>query len=134
MEKRLKEIYKESSLIVAIKKRSIEDYKVNLKEPSEDSADKKLFLDTIKTLDEIESNLSIIFDAGVDLSNIETMFFQVIENFLYSIYNLKQINVIHNYLYGIPFSDKAGVPVDSKGKVLNPETPEELWNAVQILK
>ena len=65
---------------------------------------------------------------------ISLLFFQVIENLFYTIYNDKQVNVIHSYIYGVPLSDKIPQPVNKEGKVLEPDTPEELWNAIMILR
>jgi hypothetical protein len=95
---------------------------------------KKLFIDTINILEEIEERSGELFEAGIDLSLYETLFFQVIENLFYTIYNDKQVNVIHSYIYGVPLSDKIPQPVNKEGKVLEPDTPEELWNAIMILR
>ena len=62
------------------------------------------------------------------------LFFQVIENLFYIIYNDKQVNLIHSYIYGEPLSDMIPQPVDKDGKVLEPETAEELWNALHKVR
>ena len=80
----------------------------------------------------ISSGVDIVL--GVDLSAYETSFFQVIENLMYTLYSETQVNLIHSYIYQVPLSDKAAQPVDKDGKVLVPSTPEELWNAIVILK
>ena len=134
MEKKLTEALKKFNLLTSIKKKSLDEVVADLSGPVEDTPQKKLFIDTINILEEIEEKSGELLEAGIDLSVYETLFFQVIENLLYTIYNDKQINLIHSYIYGEPLSDKIPQPVDKTGKVLEPETPEQLWNALQILR
>lgn len=134
MEKKLTEALKNFKLLTSIKKKSLDEVVADLSGPVEDTPQKKLFIDTINLLEEIEEKSGELFEAGIDLSVYETLFFQVIENLLYTIYNDKQVNLIHSYIYGEPLSDKIPQPVDKTGKVLEPETPEELWNAILILR
>lgn len=134
MEKKLTEALKKFNLLTSIKKKSLDEVVADLSGPVEDTPQKKLFIDTINILEEIEEKSGELFEAGIDLSVYETLFFQVIENLLYTIYNDKQVNLIHSYIYGEPLSDKIPQPVDKSGKVLEPETPEELWNAILILR
>lgn len=134
MEKKLTEALKNFNLLTSIKKKSLDEVVADLSGPVEDTPQKKLFIDTINILEEIEEKSGELFEAGIDLSVYETLFFQVIENLLYTIYNDKQINLIHSYIYGEPLSDKIPQPVDRTGKVLEPETPEQLWIALQILR
>lgn len=134
MEKKLTEALKNFKLLTSIKKKSLDEVVADLSGPVEDTLQKKLFIDTINILEEIEEKSGELFEAGIDLSVYETLFFQVIENLLYTIYNDKQVNLIHSYIYGEPLSDKIPQPVDRTGKVLEPETPEELWNAILILR
>lgn len=134
MEKKLTEALKNFKLLTSIKKKSLDEVVADLSGPVEDTPQKKLFIDTINILEEIEEKSGELFEAGIDLSVYETLFFQVIENLLYTIYNDKQVNLIHSYIYGEPLSDKIPQPVDRTGKVLEPETPEELWNAILILR
>jgi len=134
MEKKLTEALKKFNLLTSIKKKSLDEVVADLSEEVDDTPQKKLFIDTINILEEIEERSGELFDAGIDLSLYETLFFQVIENLFYTIYNEKQVNVIHSYIYGVPLSDKIPQPVNKEGKVLEPDTPEELWNAIMILR
>ena len=134
MEKKLTEALKKFRLLTEVKKKNFSEVKADLSGPLEDTPQKKLFIDTINILEEIEEKSGELFDAGIDLSVYETLFFQVIENLLYTIYNDKQVNLIHSYIYGEPLSDKIPQPVDKSGKVLDPETPEELWNGILLLR
>ena len=134
MEKKLTGVLKNFSILASIKKKSLDEVTADLSGPVEDTPEKKLFIDTINILEEIEERSGELFEAGIDLSVYETLFFQVIENLLYTIYNEKQVNLIHSYIYGEPLSDKIPQPVDKSGKVLEPETPEELWNGILLLR
>lgn len=134
MEKKLTEALKKFNLLTSIKKKSLDEVVADLSEEVDDTPQKKLFIDTINILEEIEERSGELFEAGIDLSLYETLFFQVIENLFYTIYNEKQVNVIHSYIYGVPLSDKIPQPVNKEGKVLEPDTPEELWNAIMILR
>lgn len=134
MEKKLTEALKKFNLLTSIKKKSLDEVVADLSEEVDDTPQKKLFIDTINILEEIEERSGELFNAGIDLSLYETLFFQVIENLFYTIYNEKQVNVIHSYIYGEPLSDRIPQPVNKEGRVLEPDTPEQLWLAVQILR
>lgn len=134
MEKKLTEALKKFRLLTEVKKKNFSEVKADLSGPLEDTPQKKLFIDTINILEDIEEKSGELFDAGIDLSVYETLFFQVIENLLYTIYNDKQVNLIHSYIYGEPLSNKLPQPVDKSGKILDPETPEELWNGILLLR
>ena len=134
MDKKISKHLKNLNVKANIKKKSFEEILANIDFKSKDTPEKKLFIDTIEILENIEETSAQFFDLGVDLSAYEASFFQVIENLLYTLYNETQVNLIHSYIYQVPISDKAAQPVDKDGKVLAPSTPEELWNAIVILK
>jgi len=134
MEKKLTEALKRFNLLVAVNKKDFSEFKADISGPVEETPQRKLFIDTINILEDIEEKSGELFEAGIDLSAYETLFFQVIENLLYTNYNDKQVNLIHSYIYGESLSDTIPLPVDKDGKILEPETPEELWNAIVILK
>ena len=134
MEKKLTEALKKFKLLTEVKKKNFSAVKADISGPVEETPQRKLFIDAINILEEIEEKSSELFEAGIDLSVYETLFFQVIENLLYTIYNDKQVNLIHSYIYGEPLSDRIPQPVDKSGKVLDPETPEELWNGILLLR
>jgi len=134
MEKKLTEALKKFNLLLEVKKKDFSEVKADISGPVEDTPQKKLFIDTINILEDIEEKSGELFEIGIDLSAYETLFFQVIENLLYTIYNDKQVNLIHSYIYGEPLSDRIPQPVDKSGKVLDPDTPEELWNGILLLR
>lgn len=134
MDKKISKHLKNLNVKANIRKKSFEETLASIDFKSKDTPEKKLFIDTIEILENIEDTSAQFFELGVDLSAYETSFFQVIENLFYTLYNETQVNLIHSYIYQVPISDKAAQPVDKDGKVLAPSTPEELWNAIVILK
>ena len=134
MEKKLTEALKRFNLLVAVNKKDFSEVKADISGSVEETPQKKLFIETKTILEDLEEKSGELFQAGIDLSVYETLFFQVIENLLYTIYNDKQVNLIHSYIYGEPLTDKIPQPVDKSGKVLDPETPEELWNGILLLR
>ena len=134
MEKKLTEALKRFNLLVAVNKKDFSEVKADISGPVEDTPQKKLFIESINILEEIEEKSGELFEAGIDLSVYETLFFQVIENLLYTIYNENQVNLIHSYIYGVSMSEEAKQPVDKTGKIILPETPEELWNGILLLR
>ena len=85
MEKKLTEALKKFNLLTSIKKKSLDEVVADLSEEVDDTPQKKLFIDTINILEEIEERSGELFEAGIDLSLYETLFFQVIENLFYTI-------------------------------------------------
>src|SRR6056300_1183027 len=134
MEKKLTEALKRFNLLVAVNKKDFSEVKADISGPVEETPQKKLFIDTINILEEIEEKSGELFEDGIDLSVYETLFFQVIENLLYTIYNENQVKLIHSYIYGVSISEEAKQPVDKTGKIILPETPEELWNGILLLR
>lgn len=134
MEKKLTEALKRFNLLVAVNKKNFSEVKADISGPVEETPQKKLFIESINILEEIEEKSGELFEAGIDLSVYETLFFQVIENLLYTIYNENQVNLIHSYIYGVSMSEEAKQPVDKTGKIILPETPEELWNGILLLR
>jgi hypothetical protein len=132
MEKKLTEALKRFNLLVAVNKKDFSEVKADISGPVEETPQKKLFIESINILEEIEEKSGELFEAGIDLSVYETLFFQVIENLLYTIYNENQVNLIH--IYGVSMSEEAKQPVDKTGKIILPETPEELWNGILLLR
>lgn len=134
MEKKIQQILQRYNLSGTVVKKPLTTSSLSLKDKIPDSPQKALFIDTIELLEEIEDKSAEIAEIGIDLSLYESLFFQVIENLFYATYNTRQMDMIHSYLYGIPLSSNPVALVDKNGNVLDPETPEELWTALQILR
>lgn len=113
--------------------------RVSQKQPPKDDMEKKLFIDSILLLREIEDRKDFMeSELGVDMSVYEEKFLQVIENLFRINYNKEQMDIIQYYLYKIPFVDDYDGKIDlSDGKnivTVKFETPEDVYNVVTSLK
>lgn len=101
--------------------------------------DKKLFIEIIETLRQIEDKRWFMEEEiGVDLSMYEENYFIVIENLLKMHYSKEQIALINYYVYQIPKLETFDGTVeitDGKGTiVVDMRTPEQLWNVIVSLE
>jgi hypothetical protein len=113
--------------------------RISEKKIPKDIMDKKLFIESILLLKEIEDRKDFMeSELGVDLSVYEEKFLQVIENLFRMTYNKEQMDLIQYYLYQIPLVDDYDGKIDlSDGKnilTVNFETPEDVYNVVNSLK
>ena len=113
--------------------------RVSQKQPPKDDMEKKLFIDSILLLREIEDRKDFMeSELGVDMTVYEEKFLQVIENLFRINYNKEQMDIIQYYLYKIPFVDDYDGKIDlSDGKnivTVKFETPEDVYNVVTSLK
>jgi hypothetical protein len=113
--------------------------RISEKQIPKDVMDKKLFIESILLLKEIEDRKDFMeSELGVDLSVYEEKFLQVIENLFRMTYNKEQMDLIQYYLYQIPLVDDYDGQIDlSDGKnimTVKFETPEDVYNVVNSLK
>jgi len=113
--------------------------RISEKKIPKDIMDKKLFIESILLLKEIEDRKDFMeSELGVDLSVYEEKFLQVIENLFRMTYNKEQMDLIQYYLYQVPLVDDYDGKIDlSDGKnilTVNFETPEDVYNVVNSLK
>ncbi len=113
--------------------------RISQKGLTKDDMEKKLFIDSILLLREIEDRKDFMeSELGVDMSVYEEKFLQVIENLFRINYNKEQMDIIQYYLYKIPFVDDYDGKIDlSDGKnivTVKFETPEDVYNVVSSLK
>ncbi len=104
-----------------------------------DVMEKKLFIESIVLLKEIEDRRDFMEDEiGMDMSIYEQNFLQVIENLLKIHFNKEQFGLIQYYLYTIPtIADWDGLIDLSDGKemiTVKFETPEDVWTVINSLK
>jgi len=117
----------------------IKSVTVSEKSANIDSMEKKLFIEALILLREIEDRKDFMEEElGVDLSVYEEKFLQVIENLFKIHYNKEQLALIQYYIYQIPILDKFDGKVDlSDGKeiiTVDFKTPEDVYNVVSSLK
>ena len=138
--------YLPSSQLKAIKRnlrkklKSSIDVKYRIRiDQSEDRVKKKLFKETIEKLKKLEEKrMFLLEELGVDLTEYEQGFYEVIDNLLRLTYNKKQRTIIDLYLYGeVQDKDWDGqINILQHGKeTTHPFTTlDHLWNVVQTLK
>ena len=114
---------------------------VNIKERdiARDIMDKKLFIESIILLREIEDRRDFMEEEiGMDMSIYEEKFLQIIENLFKLHFNKEQFALIQYYLYKVPTIDNWDGMIDlSDGKeivTVKFETPDEVWTVINSLK
>lgn len=111
-------------------------YRVKLKNRDRESMHKELFVKVLKDLKEIEDRRDFLeSELGMDLSQYEAKYFEVIENLLKMSFNKHQIFLIELFMYDLPVDqDWDGlitVSVGKKEEKVAFRTPEDVWNAMQ---
>jgi hypothetical protein len=102
--------------------------------------DRKLFIDSIKTLLEIEDRKDFMLEEiGIDITAYEDLFFRVIENLFKIAFSNSQTELIQDYIYSLkPDKEWDGyVSVNLTGeeeKLVDIKTPEKLWQLLQKVK
>lgn len=104
------------------------------------SMTKDLFVDTLKTLKEIEDRSEFLSDEiGLDVTLYEDKFFQVIENLLKLSFNEEQLGIINLFLYQFDndpedWDGKITISKGNKEQKHPFKTPDDVWNVLQNLK
>jgi len=102
--------------------------------------DRKLFIDSIKTLLEIEDRKDFMLEEiGIDITAYEDLFFRVIENLFKIAFSDSQTELIQDYIYSLkPDKEWDGyVSINLTGeeeKLVDIKTPEKLWQLLQRVK
>lgn len=114
---------------------------VNIKERdiARDIMDKKLFIESIILLREIEDRRDFMEEEiGMDMSMYEEKFLQIIENLFKLHFNKEQFALIQYYLYKVPTIENWDGMIDiSNGKemiTVKFETPDQVWTVINSLK
>jgi hypothetical protein len=115
------------------------NYSIKEKEMARDLLEKKLFIDSILMLREIEDRRDFLEEEiGMDMSIYEEKFLQIIENLFKIHFSKEQISLIQYYLYKVPTIENWDGKVDiSDGKeviTVDFETPEQVWNVINSIK
>ena len=98
-----------------------------------------LFLEVISSLQAIEQRrVYLAENVGIDITGLEDVYFQVIENLLNLTFNKNQLTLLHKYLYELsPNNEWDGYVQlkvgETKKKVLI-KTPRQLWDTLQLIK
>jgi len=114
-------------------------FRVKETEMARDLLEKKLFIESIVLLREIEDRRDFMEEEiGMDMSIYEEKFLQIIENLFKVHFNKEQFALIQYYIYKVPTLDNWDGKIDlSDGKdmlTVDFETPEQVWNVISSLK
>lgn len=108
------------------------------KDMARDVMEKKLFIESIVLLREIEDRRDFMEEEiGMDMSIYEEKFLQIIENLFKVHFSKEQFALIQYYLYKVPtIEDWDGMIDITDGKemiTVKFETPDEVWTVINSL-
>lgn len=109
------------------------------KDMARDIMEKKLFIESIILLREIEDRRDFMEEEiGMDMSIYEEKFLQIIENLFKVHFTKEQFALIQYYLYKVPtIEDWDGMIDITDGKemiTVKFETPDQVWDVINSLK
>ena len=112
---------------------------VTERDMARDIIEKKLFIESIILLREIEDRRDFMEDEiGMDMSVYEEKFLQIIENLFRVHFTKEQFALIQYYLYKVPTIENWDGMIDiTDGKEMMTvkfETPDQVWNVINSLK
>lgn len=120
------------------------NFKLKLREQDRNLMNKKLFIETITILREIEDRRDFMEEEiGLDPTVYEEKFIQVIENLFRMIFNKQQITLVNLYLFDLVHDKDWDGKLQLDLKIGNGEiqqqvfdfrTPEQVWNVIELLK
>ena len=122
-----------------LKERINVSYRIATKELDKEVMNKRLFIEVITQLKEIEDRKDFLADEiGLDMTAYEDKFFAVIEDLFRMNFNKAQIGIIQAYIYEATrpedWDGTVTIEVSKKDiKTFDLKTPEELWSVLQIL-
>jgi len=115
-------------------------YRIKKVPVSSEIMDRKLFIDSIKTLLEIEDRKDFMqSEIGMDVTAYEDLFFRVIENLFKIAFSVSQTQLIQDYVYSLKPDKEWDGYVNIKlqnqeEQLVDIKTPEKLWNLLQKVK
>ena len=109
------------------------------KDMAREVIEKKLFVESIILLREIEDRRDFLEDEiGMDMSIYEEKFLQIIENLFKIHFSKEQLALVQYYIYKVPTIENWDGKIDiTDGKemiTVDFETPEQVWNVITSLK
>ncbi len=114
-------------------------YRIVTKKPDKETMNKKLFVDTVKIIKEIETRRDFLeSEIGMNVTQYEDKFFQVFENLLRIAFSKEQINLLNLYIYELsPDKEWDGTIVlktkQNKEETVAFKTPEQVWEVIKNL-
>jgi len=123
----------------ALKKVYNLQYRIVTKKPDRETMNKKLFVDTVRIIKEIETRRDFLeSEIGMNVTQYEDKFFQVFENLLRIAFSKEQINLLNLYIYELsPDKEWDGTIVlktkQNKEETVAFKTPEQVWEVIKNL-
>jgi len=110
-------------------------YRIKVKSPDKETMDKKLFIEVLKQLRQIEERRDFMeSEIGMDMTAYEDQFFSVIENLMKMHFKKEQLALIQMYLYQlVPDKEWDGTITIEKNKeeeTVPFKQPEDVWNVI----
>lgn len=90
-----------------------------------------VFYKIIDTLEEIEEKSTQLFEIGIDTFEFESLYLDIIEILMLKLFSVESLNLIHFYIYGIPYTTDNEPNIETFPEL---NTKEDLWNRVQQLE
>lgn len=114
-------------------------YRIKLRTPSRELMEKKIFIDVLKQLKQIEERKDFMAEEiGMDMTAYEDQFFAVIENLLRLHYNKEQLALIQMYLYQlVPDKGWDGtitIEKNKKEEIVPFKKPEDVWKVIETFQ
>ena len=110
-------------------------YRIKVKSPDKETMDKKLFIEVLKQLRQIEERRDFMeSEIGMDMTAYEDQFFSVIENLMKMHFGKEQLALIQMYLYQlVPDKEWDGtitIERNKKEETVPFKQPEDVWNVI----
>jgi hypothetical protein len=110
-------------------------YRIKVKSPDRETMNKKLFIEVLKQLRQIEERRDFMeSEIGMDMTSYEDQFFSVIENLMKMHFKKEQLALIQMYLYQlIPDKEWDGtitIEKDKKEETVPFKQPEDVWDVI----
>jgi len=110
-------------------------YRIKVKSPDKETMNKKLFIQVMKQLRQIEERRDFMAEEiGMDMTTYEDQFFSVIENLMKMHFSKEQLALIQMYLYQlVPDKEWDGtitIEKNKKEEVVDFKTPEDVWSVI----
>lgn len=124
---------------IVLKKAHNLQYRIASRQPDQETMNKKLFVETIKLIKEIETRRDFLeSEIGMNVTGYEDKFFQVFENLLRIAFTKEQINLLNLYIYELsPDKEWDGTIVlrnnKDKEETFDFKTPEQVWAVIKNL-
>lgn len=114
-------------------------YRITKKGLDKMSMDRKIFIDVIKRLREIEDRRDfMVEEIGMDVTAYEDKFFEVIENLFKLCFNKQQLQLIQLYLYTLApdkqWDGTITIEYNKKEQIVSFREPKDVWNVINKFK